>query len=47
MGDTFISRKQVIEQLGVHYHTIRVMAKRGDTIFQNFFASIILKLKKK
>jgi putative resolvase len=30
MEDTFISRKQVIEQLGVHYHTVHAMAKRGD-----------------
>jgi putative resolvase len=30
MSDEFVSRKEVIKQLGIHYHTVHAMAKRGD-----------------
>lgn len=30
MNDLFVSRKEAVKQMGVHYHTIHSMAKRGD-----------------
>lgn len=30
MSDEFVSRKEVTQQLGIHFHTVHAMARRGD-----------------
>lgn len=30
MSDEFVSRREVTKQLGIHFHTVHAMARRGD-----------------